>query len=54
MGLKPRERILTLRLMEKLEKYPACAGALGVEAVIVLRAKGRKEKESAKGGNENV
>ena len=32
MYLTARERILTLRLMEKVEKYPAFAKTLGIEA----------------------
>jgi len=32
MYLTARERILMLRLMEKVEKYPAFAKTLGIEA----------------------
>lgn len=35
MHLSTRERILMIRLMEKLQKHPAYAKALGVEATSV-------------------
>ena len=30
--MSAKERVLTIRLMEKLEKYPAYAKTLGIEA----------------------
>ncbi len=33
MLLSTRERILTIRLLEKVKKHPTCANALGLEAV---------------------
>jgi len=33
MTLDPRERILTIRLMEKVKQNPACAKALGITIV---------------------
>ena len=33
MHLTARQRILTIRLMEKLEKHPSFARSLGIEAI---------------------
>ena len=32
--MSTRERIMTIRLMEKLQAYPACAKALGIEICV--------------------
>ena len=45
--MSTRERILMLRLMEKLEKYPAYATLLGVEATGVVS--NPKKKSDPKG-----
>ena len=37
-----RERILMIRLMEKLEKHPAYAKPLGIEATDVVNNQNRK------------
>ena len=40
--MSARERILMIRLMEKLEKHPAYAKALGIEATGVTNHQRRK------------
>lgn len=40
--LTVRERILMIRLMEKLEKHPAYAKPLGIEATDVVNNQNRK------------
>ena len=42
MNLTARERILMIRLMEKLEKYPANAILLGIEANGAVTDQNRK------------
>ena len=41
--MSPKERIMTIRLMEKLQKYPEYGKVLGLECV-VLKATGKEEK----------
>lgn len=40
--MSTRERILMIRLMEKLEKHPAYAKALGVEASSIVHDPNQK------------
>ena len=44
-----RERILMLRLMEKLEKHPAYATLLGVEAAGVVERQSEESESNAPG-----
>lgn len=41
--MSTKERILMLRLMEKLERHPSCAKALGIEATGAAKDQERKK-----------
>ena len=45
--MSTKERILTIRLMEKLREHPAYAGIFGIEAMLTKpkKAANRKEKQ---------
>ena len=43
MGVK--ERILTIRLLEKLREHPAYAGTFGIEAITMQPEKDEDQKE---------
>ena len=43
-----RERILTIRLLEKLREHPAYAGIFGIEAIMMQPQKGEDQKEKQK------
>ena len=47
MDLTPKERILMIRLTEKLEKHPTYAKALGIEATGAVN--NRNSKKDPKG-----
>jgi len=47
MCLTARERILMIRLMEKLEKHPTYAKTLGIEATGAVNNQNRKKTRRA-------
>lgn len=43
--MSAKERIITIRLMEKLQAYPAYAKGLGIEISVVYPSEGTDKKE---------